>query len=89
MTTETTELPHTIGPYRLEGLISEFFEITRYHFQTMPLVREKVDLVITGMASTDAYGGVVPAMLAERLQLPQVTLASAVEAIACRASSGD
>ena len=30
--------------YRLEGLINEFFEITRYHFQTMPLVREKVDL---------------------------------------------
>ena len=30
--------------YRLEGLTNEFFEITRYHFQTMPLVREKVDL---------------------------------------------
>ena len=30
--------------YRLEGLINEFFEITRYHFQTMPLTREKVDL---------------------------------------------
>ena len=30
--------------YRLEGLINEFFEITRYHFQTMPLDREKVDL---------------------------------------------
>jgi electron transfer flavoprotein beta subunit len=33
-----------------------------------------------GMASTDASGGVVPAMLAERLGLPQVTLASVVEA---------
>jgi electron transfer flavoprotein beta subunit len=33
-----------------------------------------------GMASTDASGGVVPAMLAERLDLPQVTLASVVEA---------
>jgi electron transfer flavoprotein beta subunit len=38
------------------------------------------DLVVCGMASTDASGGVVPAMLAERLDLPQVTLASVVEA---------
>ncbi len=33
-------------------------------------------LVITGMASTDGTMGVVPAMLAERLGLPQVTFAS-------------
>ncbi len=38
-----------------------------------------VDLVVCGMASTDASGSVVPAMLAERLGLPQVTLASVVE----------
>lgn len=38
-----------------------------------------VDLVVTGMASTDASGSVVPVMLAERLNLPQVTLASVVE----------
>jgi len=38
-----------------------------------------VDLVVTGMASTDASGAVVPVMLAERLNLPQVTLASVVE----------
>jgi electron transfer flavoprotein beta subunit len=37
------------------------------------------DLVICGMASTDAVMSVVPAMLAERLGLPQVTLASVVE----------
>ena len=37
------------------------------------------DVVVCGMASTDASGGVVPAMLAERLDLPQVTLASVVE----------
>ena len=36
----------------------------------------KVDLVVTGMASTDASGSVVPVMLAERLGLPQVTYAS-------------
>lgn len=39
----------------------------------------KVDLVMCGMASTDASGSVVPAMLAERLDLPQVTFASVVE----------
>jgi len=38
-----------------------------------------VDLVVCGMASTDAAGSVVPAMLAERLGMPQVTLASVVE----------
>jgi electron transfer flavoprotein beta subunit len=38
-----------------------------------------VDLVVCGMASTDASGSVVPAMLAERLDLPQVTFASVVE----------
>ena len=37
------------------------------------------DLVMCGMASTDASGGVVPAMLAERLDLPQVTLGSVIE----------
>ncbi|CAN5601944.1 electron transfer flavoprotein subunit beta/FixA family protein [soil metagenome] len=37
------------------------------------------DLVMCGMASTDASGSVVPAMLAERLGLPQVTYASVVE----------
>jgi electron transfer flavoprotein beta subunit len=39
----------------------------------------EVDLVVCGMASTDASMSVVPAMLAERLGLPQVTLASVVE----------
>jgi electron transfer flavoprotein beta subunit len=34
------------------------------------------DLIITGMASTDGIMSVVPAMLAERLGLPQVTMAS-------------
>jgi len=36
------------------------------------------DLVLTGMASTDGSMGVVPAMVAERLGLPQVTYASEV-----------
>ena len=38
-----------------------------------------VDVVICGMASTDATGSVDPAMLAERLDLPQVTLGSVIE----------
>jgi electron transfer flavoprotein beta subunit len=37
-----------------------------------------VDLVLTGMASTDGTMSVVPAMMAERLGLPQVTYASEV-----------
>jgi electron transfer flavoprotein beta subunit len=37
------------------------------------------DLVVCGMASTDGGMSVVPAMLAERLGLPQVTLASVIE----------
>jgi electron transfer flavoprotein beta subunit len=38
-----------------------------------------VDLVVCGMASTDGSMSVVPAMLAERLDLPQVTFASVIE----------
>ncbi len=41
--------------------------------------RGRVDLVVCGMASTDAAMSVVPAMLAERLDLPQVTMASVIE----------
>jgi electron transfer flavoprotein beta subunit len=37
------------------------------------------DIVLTGMASTDGTLGVVPAILAEKLGLPQVTLASELE----------
>ena len=39
----------------------------------------KVDLVVCGMASTDGSMSVVPAMLAERLSWPQVTMASVIE----------
>jgi len=39
----------------------------------------KVDVVLCGMASTDASMSVVPAMLAERLSWPQVTMASVIE----------
>jgi electron transfer flavoprotein beta subunit len=38
-----------------------------------------VDLVIAGMASTDAEMSVVPSMIAARLGMPQVTFAAAIE----------
>src|SRR5262249_61768853 len=41
--------------------------------------RTGFDLVILGSESTDARMGVIPAMLAERLGVPQLTLASKVE----------
>ena len=40
--------------------------------------RTGFDLVVSGMASTDGTMGVVPALLAERLSVPQVTLLSEV-----------
>ncbi|MBA2559167.1 MAG: electron transfer flavoprotein subunit beta/FixA family protein [Propionibacteriales bacterium] len=40
--------------------------------------RQAADIVLCGMASTDGSMGVIPAMLAERLGLPQVTFASEV-----------
>src|ERR1700749_978678 len=43
------------------------------------LKRMGFDLVILGSESTDARTGVVPAMLAERLGVPQLTLASKVD----------
>lgn len=41
--------------------------------------RTGFDLVITGNLSTDGTGGVLPAMLAELLEVPQLTALSAVE----------
>ncbi len=41
--------------------------------------KDSYDLVMCGMASTDGSMSVVPGMLAERLSLPQLTLASKVE----------
>lgn len=43
------------------------------------LQREAFDLVVTGNASTDGSGGVIPAMLAELLDVPHVTGLSEVE----------
>jgi electron transfer flavoprotein beta subunit len=42
------------------------------------VARTGFDLVVCGMASTDGTMGVVPALLAERLGVPQVTLVSEV-----------
>ncbi|MFN8030999.1 electron transfer flavoprotein subunit beta/FixA family protein [Gordonia sp. UBA7599] len=38
----------------------------------------ETDIVLTGMSSTDGSMGVVPAMVAERLSLPQITFSAAV-----------
>ena len=43
------------------------------------LKQTRFDLVVFGSESTDARTGVVPAMVAERLGVPQLTLASRVE----------
>jgi len=43
------------------------------------LRRKKFDLVITGNVSTDGSGGMIPAMLAELLEVPLATGLSAVE----------
>ncbi|GLI25928.1 electron transfer flavoprotein subunit beta [Agromyces rhizosphaerae] len=43
------------------------------------LAREAFDLVLTGLESTDGRGGVLPAMLAERLGLPLVSAATSLE----------
>jgi electron transfer flavoprotein beta subunit len=43
------------------------------------LQRTGFDLVITGNQSTDGSGGVIPAMVAERLGVPQLTALTAVE----------
>jgi len=43
------------------------------------LRREEYDLILTGMESTDARTGLVPAALAEQLGLPSLTYASSVE----------
>ncbi|MCQ4080880.1 electron transfer flavoprotein subunit beta/FixA family protein [Streptomyces sp. RB6PN25] len=42
------------------------------------LAKAGFDLVMCGMASTDAATGILPALLAERLGIPQVTLLSEV-----------
>ncbi len=47
------------------------------------------DLVVCGMASTDGSMGVLPAMLAERLEVPALTLASEVEVSPGEGGAGD
>jgi electron transfer flavoprotein beta subunit len=42
------------------------------------LEKAEYDLVLTGMASTDASMGVVPALICERLGIPQVTFAGSL-----------
>jgi electron transfer flavoprotein beta subunit len=46
---------------------------------TAAIQRESFDLIITGNLSTDGSGGVLPAMLAERLGLPLASALASVE----------
>lgn len=41
--------------------------------------RESADLVVTGVLSTDGTGGVVPAMIAEHLGVPQLTALASLQ----------
>lgn len=47
-----------------------------------------VDLIITGMASTDGETSLVPAQLAARLELPQLTFAASLEVTSDGAQAG-
>lgn len=48
------------------------------------LAKAEPDLVLCGMASTDGSGGVVPAMVAERLGWPGVTFGATLEVLGSR-----
>ncbi|MGH3190527.1 MAG: electron transfer flavoprotein subunit beta/FixA family protein [Streptosporangiaceae bacterium] len=61
-----------------DGLAGSDALSTSYALATV-LAGTGFDLVICGSESTDARMGVLPAMLAERLGVPQVTLASKVD----------
>ncbi|WP_431710546.1 electron transfer flavoprotein subunit beta/FixA family protein [Glutamicibacter uratoxydans] len=50
------------------------------------LSRLEADLIIAGNQSTDGSGGVLPSMLAERMNLPQLTFLSSVEITADKVS---
>ncbi|WP_432109310.1 electron transfer flavoprotein subunit beta/FixA family protein [Streptomyces sp. AA1529] len=51
------------------------------HVLAKAIEKTGYDLVVCGMASTDGTMGVLPAMLAERLGVPQVTLLSEVSVV--------
>ena len=76
MTTQST--PLTIGRRRLLIGLAALGSTSLVLAKAVEKVGS-VDLVVCGMASTDGAMSVVPAMLAERLDLPQVTLASVIE----------
>jgi len=64
------------GVHVLDGALHGSDAIATSLVLATALRKTGFDLVLTGMASTDAGMGVLPAMLAERLGVPQVTLAS-------------
>jgi electron transfer flavoprotein beta subunit len=69
-----TEAVHIVD----DGLIGADLGLTA-EVLAAAITRTGYDLVITGNISTDGYGGVMAAMLAELLQVPQVSALSSVE----------
>jgi electron transfer flavoprotein beta subunit len=67
------------GVHVVDGAIAGSDAIATSLVLAKAIEKGDYDLVMCGMASTDGSMSVVPAMLAERLGLPQLTLASKVE----------
>jgi electron transfer flavoprotein beta subunit len=66
------------GVHVLDGAIHGSDAVGTSLILAKAVERQTPDVVLCGMASTDGSMSVVPAMLAERLGLPQVTFASEV-----------
>jgi electron transfer flavoprotein beta subunit len=66
------------GVHVLDGAVAGSDAVGTSLILARAIERQQPDLVLCGMASTDGGMSVVPAMLAERLGLPQVTFASEV-----------
>ena len=63
----------------LDGALAGSDALATSYALSQVLTRAGFDLVICGSESTDARTGVLPAMLAERLGVPQLSLASKVD----------
>ncbi len=69
------------GVHVLDGAIAGSDALATSLVLSRAVTRVGYDLVVCGLASTDGAMGVVPAMLAERLGVPGVTLAGSVEEV--------
>ena len=67
------------GVHVVDDAVAGSDALATSHVLAEAVKKLEYDVVMCGMSSTDGTMGVVPAMLAERLGLPQLTLASVVE----------